>query len=282
MQWGFRTVGAWATLQGTARLGYLYLRRPKRSEVHLRSGPVLEFGYPSQVPLALLMFGDLIDPEYAFLRRISRPDWIVADVGAAIGQFTLFAATLPCAIVHSFEPSVANVVALRKNVARNGVGDRASIHKLAFSSAEGESNFETKASTWTSGLSRTGSEIVSVRTIADEFRRLGLSHVSVLKINVAGFEPSVLEGAESFLSKGAADILILLLGLASLPWYAKLAAYGYRFFYFHPGENALYEVTSFDESSILEHRPWPARHIIAVYQAAMDACIGTTISLRKL
>src|SRR5687768_11876631 len=85
--WGGRVVGVGAAARGAVRIGYLYLRRPSKSEIQLRSGQVLEFGFPSQVPRALLAFGDFIDPEFAFLRKIYRPGWIVADVGAAIGQF---------------------------------------------------------------------------------------------------------------------------------------------------------------------------------------------------
>jgi FkbM family methyltransferase len=281
MAWGMRVAGAGAALRGVARMGYLYMRRPRRSRLRLRSGEVLEFAFPSQLPRALLMFGDYVDPEFAFLRKVARPDWIVADVGAAIGQFTIFAATLPVACVHAFEPSGANFETLSENVVLNARNDRVRSHKIAFSNADSESMFETTTSNWVSGLSDKGSERVSVRTLSGEFERLGLSHVSVLKINVAGFEPPVLEAAQDFLAKGGADILILLLGLASLPWYAKIAGLGYRFFYFHPEENTLYEVTAFDASSVLDFRPWPARHILAIHHAALADLIGKEITIRK-
>jgi FkbM family methyltransferase len=282
LRWGVKAVGVGATLRGAGRLGSLLLRRPRHSEVRLRCGPVLEFGFPEQVPYALLMFGDLIDPEYSFLRRVARPGWIVADVGAAIGQFTTFAATLPCSAIHAFEPSAANIEALQQNIARNSVSHIAHVHPIALSNVEGEARFGTAAKTWVSGLSANGEEIVPVRTLTAEFERLGLTHVSVLKINVAGFEPGVIEGGERFLANGGADILVLLLGLPSLPWYAKLAEYGYRFFYFHPGQNTLFEVTAFDPASVLDHRPWPARHILAVHQRAIDAYVGPILPIRAL
>jgi FkbM family methyltransferase len=81
------------------------------------------------------MFGDLIDPEFAFLRSIARPDWVVADVGAAIGQFTIFATGLPCAVVHAFEPSGASVATLKLNISRNDVIDRVKIHIIAIHDA---------------------------------------------------------------------------------------------------------------------------------------------------
>jgi FkbM family methyltransferase len=283
LRWGVRVVGLGEALRGAVRLIGVRLRNPKSSEIQLRSGPVLEFDYPRQFPPTLVMFGDLIDPEFAFLREVARPDWVIADVGAAIGQFTMFAATLPTAHVHSFEPSSVNIATLGRNIARNGVADRVSVHQLALSNTDGEASFETTELTWMSRLSAgsgQGGEMVGVRTLTGEFARLGLSHVAVLKVNVAGFEPEVIEGAMPFLGEGRADILILLLGLASLPWYARVAALGYRFFYYHPGERRLYEVTSFDEDAVLGHRPWPARHIIGIHARAIAAGIIAGFDIR--
>jgi FkbM family methyltransferase len=280
--WGIRMVGVTAAMRGAFRTGRLYLRRPKRGELKLQSGPILEFGFPNQVPFVLLVFGDFIDPEFAFLRKVCRPGSVVADVGAAIGQFAIFAAVSADCFVHAFEPCAANVEALSRNIQRNRVGDKVTVHRIAFSDVEAEAYFETAPNTWVSGLSETGGELVSVRRLDDEFERMGVDHVAVLKINVAGFEPSVLQGAESFLARGGADILILLLGLASLPWYARLSDYGYRFFYFQPDENALYEVTSFDARSVLGHRPSPARNIIAIHHQVIGQYLGTQIPIRRV
>lgn len=288
--WGVGAVGLLATLQGVVRTILLHLMRPINSEIRLRSGPLLEFNFPSQVPTALIMFGDMIDPEFAFLRRIARPDWVVADVGAAIGQFTLFAARLPVHRIHAFEPSGANVLVLRRNVARNEVTGSVEIHQLALGETEYEAFFETTDHTWVSRISQTAGDAhmvgqtdkVQVRTLAGELDRLGVHHLSVLKINVAGFEAGVLAGAEPLLARGGADILVLLLGLASLPEYAKLAGWGYRFFYFHPREKALYEITEFDADSVLNHRPWPARHIIAIHSSAMSRRVTGDMPIRAI
>jgi FkbM family methyltransferase len=281
--WGLDEVGLQATAQGAVRLASMHLRRSPRAEIRLGSGLVLEFDYRSQFPTMLVMFGDFVDPEFAFLRAVARPDWVVADVGAAIGQFTLFAARLPCARVHAFEPSSANVATLRRNVARNGVADRVRVHQIAFSNVNEECFFETTASAWFShlgGADAPGAERVEVRTASGEFQRQKLDHVNVLKINVAGFEPSVIEGAMAFLVAGGADILILLLGLASLPWYAKIAECGYRFFYYHPVARTLFEVTAYDPSSVLDHRPSPARNIIAIHGDAIARGVISSIAIR--
>src|SRR5690606_37801109 len=167
-----------------------WARAPRRSEVRLRSGSVVEFDYPSQFPPVLVMFGDLIDPEFAFLREVAEQDWTVADVGAAIGQFSLFAASLPGALVHAFEPSSRNVATLERNLARNGLAGRVVVHRLALSSADGEASFETTPQTWMSRLSPApgpGTEAVPVRRLSGIMDELAIGRLSVLKINVAGF-----------------------------------------------------------------------------------------------
>jgi hypothetical protein len=47
-------------------------------------------------------------------------------------------------------------------------------------------------------------------------------------------------------------------------------------------ERTLYEVTAFDEASVLDHRPWPARHIIAIHQNAIDAGVVAGLAVRKV
>lgn len=284
LRWGVRVVGVGSTLRGAARVAALRLARPARSEIRLRGGPVLEFDYPSQFPPGLMLFGDLIDPEFAFLREIAAPGWMVVDVGAAIGQFAMFATTLPGARVHAFEPSLANVRTLTRNARRNGVAGRVAIHQLALSNSEGEARFATADRTFTSGLARgdaADGELVRVRTLTGVMDTLGIGHVDVLKVNVAGFEPAVLEGARTFLAAGRADVLIVLLGLDSLPWYATIAALGYRFFYYHPRQRTLFEVTAFDAPAVLDHRPWPARHIIGLRAAALPG-LAAGLPIRPL
>lgn len=273
LHWGAASVGWPATARGLGRLATLKVRRPPEAAVRLRSGAELTFAYPSQCVPALVVFGDVIDPEFRLLELIARPDWVVVDVGAAIGQFTVFAARLPCATVHAYEPSGANLVTLRANVDHNGVAPKVVIHQCALSEVEGELVFATAATTYLSRLDHEAGaqgEVVAVRTLAAEMDRLGLDRVSILKVNVAGCEPEVLAGATEFLQAGRADVLILLIGLSSLPWYRTLLEWGYRLFFFHPVERRLHEIADFDQAFLHDRRPWPARHVIAVHQSAID------------
>ena len=286
--WGLRVVGPLAALHGAGRLAKIWLMQPAHAEVRLRCGPILEFDYPSQFPSALVAFGDFIDPEFDFLRNVAKPGWTVVDVGAAIGQFSMFAAVcLPGVTVHAFEPSSANIATLHRNISRNGVGRGMVVHQAALSNRKETARFATAPKTWMSQLTAGDSldpcvELVEVDTLAATVKSLRLGHLNVLKINVAGFEPAVLEGAMPCLEAGQVDILIALLGLPSLAWYETISELGYRFFYYHPRKRTLFEVTSLDEAGILEHRPWPARHIIAIRRGALQGLVADRIKVRPL
>lgn len=285
LRWGVQVVGPMASLRGAWRTVRLLATRPSRARVQLRCGPVVEFDYPSQFPPALMMFGDLIDPEFSFLKQVARPHWRILDVGAAIGQFSLFAAVcLPQVAVDAFEPSGANVATLRRNLRSNHVDDRVVVHQTALSHQKGVAQFATAARTWLSQLTTSdspgaGLEEVTVNTLDSVLDELFIDRVDVLKINVAGFEPAVIEGAMRSLREKRVTIMVLLLGLPSLPLYAAIAALGYRFFYYHPGRQMLFEVDRFDPDSVLGNRPWPARHIIAIDGAAVESLIVGRITI---
>lgn len=284
LSWGIRIVGIATTARGVARLVCLRVTKPKSAVVHLRSGPVLSYDYPSQAVPALIVFGALIDPEYEFLRIVAQPTWLVVDVGAAIGQFSVFAAGLPAMRVHAYEPSRANTRSLTRNLALNSVSDRVVVHETALAASVGEMHFATARNAYMSGLDEQApigtDTLVAVSTLDDECRRLGIDHIDVLKVNVAGHEPDVLAGGRKLLRTGSAAVLILLIGRQSLQSYRELVGYGYRFFFYHPVERRMYEVERFDEAFLVT-RPWPARHVIAVHHTAIEQGILADISLRR-
>ena len=279
MIWGIKTVGIFRVMRGLVRYARYRVVRPESVQIHLsRINAQLKFNYPSQLVPALVLFGDLIDPEYAFLQAAARPSWTFLDVGAAIGQFSIAAAS-GGGMIQAFEPSDENVRSLIRNVELNGLEKRVSVHRLAFSDQSGSAQFVTSPNTYMSHLTgqdaeESGRENVQITTLSLWCTERLISNVSVLKINTAGSEPLVLEGGDSFLKAAGADVLILLLGASSVPYYERLRAYGYRFFFFHPIHSTLHEVRTLDENALLEARPWPARHVIAIHVGAIERCTG--------
>ena len=104
--------------------------------------------------------------------------------------------------------------------------------------------------------------------------------MSVLKINVAGFEPEVIEGAMPMLAQERVDILILLIGRPSYKAYRELSRVGYRFFFFHPPSLQLHEISSIDDDGLITNRPWPARHVLAIRAKAITAILNGRVTIK--
>ena len=282
--WGVRSVGPLQTLRGGCRLALIELRRPERSQVVLRSGGVISFANPSQRAPALVVFGDVIDPELRLVRRVLRPGASVIDAGAAIGQFTVVAGQTAGATIHAYEPSSANVVSLRHNVDLNDLTARVVIHQAALSSYEGTAVFHTTENTYLSGLDDASDacagQTVPVVRLSDELERLDIRHVDVLKVNVAGYEAEVLRGCLDRLRDGSVSMLIVLVGPTIVPVLREVHDMGYRFFFYDPYAVALHELAHLDERA-LNSPPTPARHVIGLHPSALTAGPLAAIPVRS-
>lgn len=65
----------------------------------------------------------LIDRFYTRLGTEIQSDWVVVDIGAAIGEFTIEAALqLTTGVVHAFEPNPGSINILRQNIRANNLG----------------------------------------------------------------------------------------------------------------------------------------------------------------
>ncbi len=80
--------------------------------------------------------GQVHEPEVcATLRRIVRPGWVCADVGANVGLISVLIGRLvgPTGRLHAFEPHPDNVRLLEQNLLRYGFEDRALVVRAAVS-----------------------------------------------------------------------------------------------------------------------------------------------------
>ncbi len=150
----------------------------------------------------------------------------VVDVGANHGMFSLEAAHLigRDGLVHAFEPTPRTRELLQSNLAANGITS-----VKVFSTALGEtpgavqlrvhnemSGLNTLAAldvTW-NHQKLAADEIINVpvTTLSAHAAADGLGHIDFLKIDVEGFELSVIRGARELLQEKRIDLILLEIG----------------------------------------------------------------------
>jgi len=126
--------------------------------------------------------------ELSELLKLIAPSDVVVDIGAHIGSLTIPLARR-ASVVHAFEPSPTTFQYLKKNIAQNNV------NVVAYEVALGAQNTEV-AITERDGTSRASNTIVEGTGV--QMRTLDSYHLAptLIKIDVEGYEPEVLQGAQ--------------------------------------------------------------------------------------
>ncbi len=142
------------------------------------------------------LFGLTEMEEMGFLLHYLRPEDLFVDVGANEGAFTVLASAACSAEAVSVEPVPDTHAVLCRNVELNGIADRVSIHHCACGEESGEElAIEVGARSTLNAVvtDQSRGDIVSMPVRAlDEI--VGEREVSLLKIDVEGFETAVLGG----------------------------------------------------------------------------------------
>ncbi|WP_422928153.1 FkbM family methyltransferase [Singulisphaera sp. PoT] len=164
--------------------------------------------------------------ESALLEHVLRPGMTVVDVGANHGLFSFEAAHLtgPTGRIHAFEPTPSTRALLQSNFDANGV-TTVKVFSVAVSDAPGMAKLRvhrelsglntlaTKDITWNQGTLHADEIVeVPVTTLDDHAAREGLSHIDFLKIDVEGFELSVIRGARKLLKSKSIDMVMVEIG----------------------------------------------------------------------
>jgi len=133
--------------------------------------------------------------------RISA-DGLVLDIGANIGNHTLYLATRANCRVHSFEPNKTLCDALAESLRRNNLNDRVVVHPVGVGREAAKASFakisEENLGEQSLEVRRDGAGDIDVVRLDDlDFG----GRVNVLKIDVEGMELAVLEGAVEILRR---------------------------------------------------------------------------------
>lgn len=175
----------------------------------------------------------------ALLREHVRPGTTALDVGAYVGAHAVTMAKLvgPEGRVYAFEPQKKIYRELRQNLALNGLANAVAL-RFALGAAPGVIEMDAPRPGNVGGTAiGSGGDRAELRTL-DSF---GFRNVSVVKIDVEGFEGPVIDGARETLSRCKPVIILEILGheptyeLASPETrarfeaiFAKLTALGYE------------------------------------------------------
>ena len=201
-----RAVSRYLRWQFVARRSAIRARRAvARGYVELSvAGASAEFVAENRVSIerTLRRFAIEYDRIERLLTELNDDD-VFYDVGANTGLYTCLAADI-CSHVAAFEPYPPNVSELQQNVARND--GNVSVHELALSNTDGSVGF---------AVPETASPGYGKASLADDTAQLEVPTIrgdslvaddvapppNVVKIDVEGAEPLVVEGLEKTLSR---------------------------------------------------------------------------------
>ena len=180
--------------------------------------------------------------DMAFALHLLRPGDRFADVGANVGSYTVLAAKCVGADVLACEPVSAAFSVLRDNVLLNGIADRVDLRQVAVGDTTGIVRMTTGFDTGNRiATAEDGAAATTTVPIAPLDDLLGGRPCHLIKIDVEGFEPSVIAGARSVLAgAGLFGVLMetndssLAHGVDPLTAHRDLLALGFRSYGYDP------------------------------------------------
>lgn len=147
--------------------------------------------------------------EMAFVLHMLRPGELFVDVGANVGSYTVLASGAAAGMVVAFEPGRAAHAALLANVRHNDLTLRVELRQEAVGASVGEVAF-TQASDTLNHVALPSEKLATSRvpmTTLDT--ALAGRHPLLMKIDVEGFESSVVAGASDTLADEQLQAVIM-------------------------------------------------------------------------
>jgi FkbM family methyltransferase len=154
----------------------------------------------------------------AIWMKLCRGARVILDIGAAEGLYALVAKCLePAASVHAFEPFARPFAELERNVALNAYD--ITTHQVALSNFVGDADFYATLDSSNegslipppNGLDSQPEHRVRVTTLVDMIGRGMFDRIDLLKIDVEGAEPHVLEGMGPCLARFRPSMIVEIL-----------------------------------------------------------------------
>jgi len=181
--------------------------------------------------------------ERELLPRILRSDSTFVDIGANTGFYSLFAAKFidePKGRILAFEPNPVMFGRLEQNISFNGLASRIEALSIGLADREGEFDlsYDPRQLGGASMAGDGGPMHVTVpcRPLLDVLREKEVSAVSVLKIDVEGFEANVLNPFFAAAPRSLFPQHVIIESAEGIDW----AGLGYRFLKRTHAHNSIY------------------------------------------
>jgi FkbM family methyltransferase len=181
---------------------------PNVFETRVPGGAKLQLLFRETIGLSTLLHGGFETAEVTFARAHFKPSSTFMDVGANAGLYSVALAGLANEVgqIMAFEPLTENLERLHRNIALNGftnvkvfpfaLGDRDGTVDLKLATDPGYHSIAEVSQNRGLGQSRK----VILRRLDSVWRENGSAEVSLIKIDVEGAEPMVLEGARELIA----------------------------------------------------------------------------------
>ena len=163
-------------------------------ELHLRSGERFEV---CTLMDAWILKETILDRQYEKVSTPVRPDWTIVDIGAALGDYAIWAARqLTSGKVIAVEPFPRSVKLLRENLKLNLVNN-VEVAETALGGQDGQSGLQIVTGqavqhSTAATISAGGTLSVGVRSLGSFFQEARIEHCDYLKIDCEGAEYDIL------------------------------------------------------------------------------------------
>lgn len=190
--------------------------------------------------------------EEAFIKKFLKPGDILMDIGANIGLHSIFAGTIVghSGHVYAFEPTPTTFKRLKENIELNNLENIVTPINQGISSENGllKLNYsEDGHDAWNSftelqHIDLSNSIEVQVSSLDSIIKQYNIneSNISLIKIDVEGWEMNVLKGADDFLKNNMhtafliefTDLNAISAGYCTRDIYRYMESFGYQWFSF--------------------------------------------------
>ncbi len=180
----------------------------KRIRYAMRGGMWMRLDLHDQISRMIYFLGSHESEETQIIKRIIQPNWIVLDIGAHIGFYTLLAARLidrDLGHIYAFEPNPGTFEILTHHIKINGLA-HVTAYNMAIGTSVGRIEFFLGPSRNTGMASmfpretRYGKTTTRVTTLDRFVNTNNLRSINLIKMDVEGAEFEILEGSRNILA----------------------------------------------------------------------------------